>query len=249
MFRVIILAVFGCLGSLAAQDREAVFAQANAEFENGDFAAAESSYRKLVEDGEISEDLFFNLGNAIYRQNRPGEAALWFQRSRVLDPRMPEANQNLRFLQKTTGFLNIEREPLDAFLFQRKPSELVFLASLGAWVFLLSLTAIFVIRKLRDWRPLMIIIAIFGFALGAAALWAGRQRAENLAIEHFAIVVGEDVSALTAPAPGSEAVISLPQGSEVRIIQDRGPWKYVHIPGDLRGWVNAEDAIAIWPVQ
>ena len=110
--------VFGWSLTAQADQRDVLFAQGNAAFQSGNFAAAESEYRKLIQSGEVSEDVFFNLGNAIYRQNRPGEAALWFQRARVFDPRMTEANQNLTFLQKTHGYLEIERKPLDRALYK-----------------------------------------------------------------------------------------------------------------------------------
>ena len=241
--------ILGWAVASQADQRDVLFAQGNAAFQSGKFAAAESEYRKLIQAGKVSEDVFFNLGNAIFRQNRPGEAALWFQRARVFDPRMTEANQNLTFLQKTHGYLEIERKPLDAFLFNRKPTELTIYAWIGAWVFLLSLAAMIIIRKLRDWRPLLIIISLFGLSLAIAAIWAGSRRSDTLAIEKFAVVKGGNVSALTAPAPGAEAVIALPPGSEVRILQDRGPWKYVDIPGELRGWVDSKSVAAIWPLE
>ncbi len=50
--------------------------------------------------------------------------------------------------------------------------------------------------------------------------------------------------ALTDSAP----VISLPEGSEVRIIQDTGPWIYALIPGNMVGWIHHTSVEKNWPI-
>jgi len=138
--------------------RDSAFERANVAFEQGDFTAAEKEYRRLVEAGHASEQLFFNLGNAVYRQDRLGEAALWFQRALVLDPRMPEARQNLRVLKHRAGYLEFEPEGIDAVLAQVARGELVALSTAGLWLALLLGAGLLVFRKFRDWRPFLLIL-------------------------------------------------------------------------------------------
>ncbi|NNE91819.1 MAG: hypothetical protein HKN23_09240 [Verrucomicrobiales bacterium] len=246
----------GCVvlasASIAQQSEDnpdVTFVRANTAFENRDFVEAERLYRKLITSGQVAEDVFFNLGNSVARQGRDGEAALWFHRARVLDPRMPEANQNLAFLEKKHGLLKVERDGLEAFLQAIKPSEITAVIAIGWWIFGLALAATIVIRRLRDWRPLMIIVALFGLGLALAAMWGEKKRTADLAIENFGIIIGEGVAARTAPGPNAEEVISLPPGSEVEILQKRGPTTYVSIPGELRGFVDSEHVKQIWPID
>ena len=83
------------LGSAQAQESVEVFSSANEDFESGDLNQAEMKYRRLVENGRISSDLYFNLGTTQYRLEEPGEAMLWFRRALVVEPRAPEVPQNV----------------------------------------------------------------------------------------------------------------------------------------------------------
>jgi len=79
------------------------FEAANRAYEQGRFSEAKIGYEKLVEAGEWSANLFYNLGNADHRLGAPGRAILDYERALALDPAHPEARANLEVLRKLTG--------------------------------------------------------------------------------------------------------------------------------------------------
>ena len=228
-----------------ADESDTVFSGGNKAYEDGRFGDAERVYRKLTDQGLVSEELFFNLGNALFRLDRPGEAALWYRRALVVDPRFAEARQNLVVIQKKEGYHEFQLEGVDAWLSRLARGEIVGILVTGLWIALLALTAVWTLPRSKDWRPLLFVTAALGLAISAAATWGLRRQASQVTLEDLAIVITNDAVARTQPVSDSEPVVELPPGSELRIIQRRGPWTYVGIPEDLRGWVRTE---AIAPV-
>ena len=53
---------------------------AAAYFEKGDYAAAEEHYRRLLDSGDNSPIVLFDLGQTLARQKRPTEAAVYFRK-------------------------------------------------------------------------------------------------------------------------------------------------------------------------
>ncbi|MBM4369096.1 MAG: tetratricopeptide repeat protein, partial [Deltaproteobacteria bacterium] len=67
---------------------------------SGDFAAAGDAYTEAIASGAVSADLFYNLGNVRYRQDRVAEAILAWRRAAVLAPRDPDVAANLEFARR-----------------------------------------------------------------------------------------------------------------------------------------------------
>ncbi|MEX2580454.1 MAG: hypothetical protein WD342_15455 [Verrucomicrobiales bacterium] len=235
--------------SLQAQDDESVFASANRDFEAGDFEAAALKYLSLVEKGRVSPELYYNLGTARYREGKPGEAMLWLRRASVVDPGMPEASQNMEFLRERLAFLEFADSRLDAALRALPPTFGKWLWTVALWVALIALAAAFCLRRLHPNRSGLVTFAVVAGMIAVVGTRISSYRRDHLALENFATVTESDTSALTAPAPAAKSVIDLPPGSEVRILQETGNWRYADIPGDVRGWVRAEKLEPVWPVS
>ncbi|MCB1088792.1 MAG: tetratricopeptide repeat protein [Verrucomicrobiae bacterium] len=232
-------------GHAAVANPDTVFDRGNQAFESGAFGDAETAYRSLVADGFVSAELFYNLGDSLYRQNRRGEAALWYRRSLVLDPRFAEARQNLELVKRQTGYHQFELSGLNAWLARISSGELTAVLSFGVWIAILAIASIFLVRRAREWRPLLITTSVVAAALAATAVWGLIRQSKALDPDDLAIVTANDASAVASPVPDAEKVVDLPPGSELKIIQRAGPWTYVGIPQDIRGWVRTE---AIAPV-
>ncbi len=241
------LVATGGPGLVAADDPDVTFTGGNRAFQDGRFDDAYDVYRSLFNAGLVSEELFLNLGNAAYRLNQPGEAALWYRRAIVLEPRFAEARQNLQVVRNKTGYHEFDLRGVDAWLARLSPGELVAILSAGLWTALILLAASLVFRRLRDWRPLLYLTGGLALTTAIAAAWGLHRQDSQLDADDLAVVTGNDAAALSGPLPDAEKVVDLPAGSELQILQRRGPWTYVAIPQDLRGWVRSEDlAPVIW---
>lgn len=66
--------------TLGQEEREYI-RKGNRLFKKGEYAGSEGMYRRAGEQSKSPEDAIFNLGDALYRQNRYGEAATEFNRA------------------------------------------------------------------------------------------------------------------------------------------------------------------------
>ncbi|MDM8003983.1 MAG: tetratricopeptide repeat protein [Bacteroidota bacterium] len=82
-YRIVVAAI--CMAilspSLFGQEEREFIRKGNRLYKKNEFAGSEGMYRRAQEDGKSSGDAVFNLGNALYRQKRFGEASGEFIRS------------------------------------------------------------------------------------------------------------------------------------------------------------------------
>ncbi|MEM9281348.1 MAG: SH3 domain-containing protein [Verrucomicrobiota bacterium] len=246
LLSALILLSWTCPASTAELDQ--LFDEANSKFESGDYTEAETLYLDLTKKGHLSPELFFNMGTTQFRQGNSGEAILWMRRAAIIDPAMPEIGQNLAFFRQRLGFLEFGQTSLDTILRALPRHTGLWVATTCLWLALISLAAAFLSRRLKPNRSSLITA---GVILGMFSLVGFRledYQMRNINPRFYATVTANDSSARTAPSPDSSVVIALPPGSELRILQETGPWSYVDIPGDLRGWVRSDEIAANWPL-
>ena len=69
-------------------------------YEDGQFEAALESWQGIIDGGFESPDLYYNMGNAAFRSNSIGYAALYYEKALKLDPTHGDAAFNLEFLSR-----------------------------------------------------------------------------------------------------------------------------------------------------
>lgn len=246
--RLPLLAILLGVSGAASADPASAFAKANALYESGEFAGAKTAYEAIAREGNLSPELYFNLGAACHRAGRSGEGVLWMRRALVLDPGMAEARQSLAFLRSHLGCLEFSETGFARFVAALPPGFGRWAVSLCLWSASLAAAGGILLRRLRPNRSVLLALAILLLLAAFVAHRVSRHRSTKLAIENFATVLAPETHALTAPAPDAKKVVDLPPGSEVRLLQRSGKWAYVEIPGDLRGWVRGDRIESNWPI-
>ena len=220
------------------------FERANRLYETGNFEGARAALQALVDSGNYSANLFYNLGNADYRLGKKGDAFLAYERALALEPSHPEARANLSLLRDETGArLSTPSWTERAFTWPDDPLQkhVTWLAAAAFWVICLSFAPL-AYKGRPSWLPAI---------LGALTLaWCGAAYAVAQSRGKTWIATEAQVSARVAPADGSEMAGTLPMGSHVQLLLERGPWVYVVLPGqnkEARGWVprSAVEPIAL----
>ena len=221
-----------------------------AAFEKKDWPAAREAFEAVIEkDQTISNDLLFNLGNTLFREEKPGLAALWYRRALLLDPRDAAARQNLRLLQRRTGALEFAPSAGRTVASLLKHSQWRWVLAGAAWTGALALGALVFLRlggAARAWAWTLLALAVPATAL---ATWGVRARLAPEEASRRAVVTQAETAALAAPTDTAGVIIDLPPGSEVVVRESRETWSYVEIPGEPArvGWVRARTLTPLWP--
>lgn len=229
-----LLVSFGVCGNARAAN-PTEFDQANQLYDQSKFAEASRGYEALVQTGNHSANLFYNLGNAQYRLGQTAAAMLAYERALALQPGHSEARANLALLRQESGAKPERGRWWDHGFPELAEDSFVLLATVGAWLCVFAVTAIFIRRGKANggfWfaASASLIVALYA---GAATLMAETKNAAS-------IVVEKNAEARLAPADGAPAVQTLPIGSRVRVLSERGLWNYCILPNDERGWIPAK---------
>jgi hypothetical protein len=213
----------------AAED----FATANTAFAQGDLAEADAAYRALLSEGYTDGDVFYNLGNALWREEQPAHALLAWRCAAERLPRDPDVSANLEFARRTArDALELPTTipvfaPWQAAL---TPAEGCWLgaALVGAGLLLVAL------RRRAPEAPLLPIAAASGL-IGACA-WAGGVAHDQAA--PVAVVLADEVTA-SSDLGGGVDLFALHAGAEVLALEEAAGKVLLGLPDGRKGWVPA----------
>ena len=125
---------------------DAAFESANKLYEEGKFAEAASAYEKVLQGGQTSAALCFNLGNAFFKSGQIGRAIAAYRQAERLAPRDPDLRANLQFARNQTQGPTLAPSRWQRWLGRLTLNEWTVLAAAAVWLWLLLLAVL-------QWRP------------------------------------------------------------------------------------------------
>ena len=228
----------GCAGEPADQQTGELYRQGNLLYEDGRYAEAGRTYERIIERGVRNGHVYYNLGNAYYRQDQIGRAILAYERAFRLIPRDPDLKDNLdlaneRTVDQVSGEVPwFGRQALDAVTI----NEATVTASVSGLIFSLALV-LYLLAKRTGTRGLagyllMVTCFVFLLALG----FAGIKTYDQLAREE-GIVLSATAVVRTSPDEASDPVFTLHEGVKVQLVEHRDDWTRIRLPDGKNGWL------------
>jgi len=92
---ILLLVLFFGNVMLNAQDLETLMTTGNDFFQNKEYEEAIKSYESILQQGYLSADLYYNLGNSYFRIGAIGNAILFYERALKISPSHEDAAYNL----------------------------------------------------------------------------------------------------------------------------------------------------------
>ena len=218
------------------------FAEAARVYDEGAYSEAVEIYEQLVRDGFRSAALFYNLGNAYYRQGAIGPAVLHLRQASYLSPRDRDIRHNLAFaIDEAHAVMNPLPFPIRS-LRLLSLSEWIWVAVAAWW-----LTAFYTALALwpgqrRGWgATATVLVIVLAISLVGVFQWW------HLRVKPEVVVMKGGQEALFAPLEDrSTAHFALPEGSVVRVAAESDGWYRVRV-GDKSGWIRQTAVQRILP--
>jgi tetratricopeptide (TPR) repeat protein len=233
-----LLAFFTLIPSVFAQS-DPQFAKANQEYASGHFKEAIGDYETLVRSREWSANLFYDLGNAYFRNGDFGRSILNYERALALEPHHPETQANLRIARDEARALELQPGWPERYLRFGTVNQYTIGAAIAFWFAAFGITLLIYARRRSSGLITLSIFSLAIFGLLAVSVFRIDQGSKGRAL---AIVTGSGVEARVATADNANSVLALPPGSEVEILSQRGDWAYAALPNNLRGWIPSQSA-------
>ncbi|MGA0853355.1 MAG: hypothetical protein ACO3RK_00905 [Luteolibacter sp.] len=240
--------IFAMMGT--TQQSKAEETTAKAAYENAKFSEAAKLWLESASYESLSPDVLYNIGNACYRGNSPGNAALYYRRALHRDPQHAEARQNLRFIERKYGSITINRPALQTTLAHLTIDTWRNLLWAGLWTLTISLLIIAATQRNSSARHLATVGLILGpvFAFFAALAWRAYPKDGEFAKDKMqAVVIHENATLHSEASRTAPEVIDAPPGSLCTILHQSGRWSYVGFATETRGWIPTESIEKILP--
>ncbi len=231
--------------TLAAQNAESLFKQANEAYKKGDYQAAITAYEKALQTDSIAPELYFNLGNAYYKLNRIAPSIYYYEKALKLNPDDEDARYNLQ-LANQMKLDKIDHVPQNILArFKTKMNRLfaydtwawlsVFSAFLGLLVFI-----IFLFTKNANTKRITFVVMWLSLFL-MIFTWYNAALGQKQSEVKYAIIFTPKVDLMTEPNLTSDVVASLHEGAKVRLLKADGDWDLVKLADGKKAWIPQSD--------
>lgn len=230
-------------GTAASPEIAAHFHAGNSEYQKGNYPAAEQRYRRILDSGIENGIVYYNLGNACFKQKRLGDAIYYWEKARPLLPNDRELRENLEL----ANLMRVDRveAPADPLPLRivKKPLTLLSLpqeAGLALIVFILANIAFFAYQRIGNariaWRAFIASIVLGGIFLLLAGSLAWKSCQKEYRKE--AIVVAQKVDVRSGPGTENLAVFTIHEGIKVRVHESNNGWHQISLPNGWSGWLH-----------
>lgn len=223
-----------------------LFSQANTYYAEGNYAEAAAQYEQIIAStsDEMSSDyavVYYNLGNAYFKQGELAQSILAYERALRLQPSLKDAKHNLQFAQSRivdniedthsfflSNWLKAVRNALSERTWVMLSISLFLLTLVGFFFFAFSHTIW--LRKTAFYTSLVaLLISVCACANAGSLHQRDTERAE-------AIITQGIVNVKASPDRSGTELFTIHEGTKVKITETIGEWCCIEVGNNI-GWM------------
>lgn len=218
------------------------FQEANELYGQGEFELAIDKYQSILETGEHSAELYFNLGNAHYKLNNVAPSIYYYEKALQLNPEDKDIRNNLAFAQNMTidavteipdvGFDKLYKNWLNARSFDGWSQLAVVFSVAFVILFLFYYFSQNTFRKRLAF--ILGFVCIFSSAL---TLFMAFQKFDFDQKNIAAVVFDKSIDIKSEPNNESSNLFKLHEGTKIKVLDSVANWHRIELPDGLTGWI------------
>ena len=226
-------------------DGQADFEKANKAYMAGFYENAIAIYEDILARGQAAPELYYNLGNAYFKNDEIPKAILNYERALKLQPGSEDFNHNLLIANNK----RIDKmDTLPELFYVKWWNSLKYELSANQWarLALISFTlififiALFLLSRRAFFKRMVFYTAIVILLVNIlSGLFAWQTHAESIQ-KNTAIVFAPTLPVKSSPEESSIDLFVIHEGLKVQIIDKIGDWNEIKIENGSKGWVKAE---------
>jgi tetratricopeptide (TPR) repeat protein len=231
-----------------ADESNTLWQLANHAYENKNYEAAINLYDSMLKKKITNAELYYNLGNAYFKNHQVGMAVWCFEKAKKIAPHDDDIEMNLKIVNLKL-IDKIETTP-DFFLF-KYAKNIMHIFSVKIWA-ILSIS--FFWLMLMGW-----LLYYFSFnysAIGKGCIWIGlvmgilflgitwQSNATNLK-DNKAIIISSNVTIKSAPDAAAIDLFVLHEGTKVQVVKLNNGWLNLKLSDGKVGWCEAKNTLSI----
>ena len=205
-----------------------------------------ATYELILKEGLVSYKLYYNLGNAYYKNNELGKAIYNYELANKLQPNNNDVKTNLRIANSKT-IDKIESKE-NYFIVTLKSGLVNALSSAGwAWLSVFSLIGTLAMAFLFLTSGHLLIKRI-GFILSSVSLIVfissillGFTELNDKQSTNFAIVINRESKIYEEPTLNSNSKFSLHEGAKLNVLESNVNFTNIKLENGNEGWIKTSD--------
>ncbi len=233
------------LSLLGNAQNEALFNRATDAYNDGDYPKAIEYYTGILENGQHSAELYFNLGNAYYKLNQIAPSIYNYEKALLLSPNDPEIKNNLAYAQNMTlDAIETMPETVLSKIYKNITQVLTFDQwSYAAVVFMVLFVFLYIAFYYFTYatkKRIAFVGSIISLFISVIAVLFAFVQYNDFKAEQPAIIFANEVRIKSEPNERSEQIFVLHEGTKVNILEELNEWKKIKIVDGKTGWVTSE---------
>jgi len=221
---------------------EAIFQKANEAYQQENYEAAFALYQQIASAGYEGATLFYNMGNAGYKQGEKALALVWYERALRLDPANEDIKHNIAFVNQTlTDRINI----LPEFMLTKVWNSISKSCTSNIWsviscvfcfLFFIFL-GLFIFSRRSGLRYFSFVFSVLLLFLLIFSFLFAYQEKIRYEKKPEAIVMQSVVTAKSTPINSGADLFVIHEGLKVSITDRVADWVEVKLPNGEKGWL------------
>ncbi len=238
-----IVVVFTSATSFANKDLQA---KAEKLYSEKKYKEVIETYETILKEGWVSYKLYYNLGNAYYKNNELGKAIYNYELANKLQPNNKDIKTNLRIANEKT----IDKiESKENFFIGVLKSGLVNSLSTNGWAWLsvfsltgsLLLAFLFFTTKHLFLKRIGFFLSALSFIVFIGSMLLGFTALHDKQIVNFAIIIKHESKIHEEPTIDSKSKFNLHEGTKVNVLETNANWTNIKLENGNEGWVKTNE--------
>ncbi|GAB4159519.1 MAG: tetratricopeptide repeat protein [Winogradskyella sp.] len=247
MMKKVIVLLVCCFSLVVYSQKDQLFDEANALYNDGKYAEAIDKYEAILDSGQHSAALYFNLGNANYKLNNIAPSIYYYEKALLLNPDDKDIKNNLvGYAQNMTidaietvpqvGFAKIINNIVNTF----KKDTWAKMAIVGVMVFVL-LFLLYHFSYATTRKRIAFVVSVFSFFFACFSVTMAFQKEQLEKNDNPAVVFAQESRVKAEANRTSEEVFRLHEGTKVQVIDAYEGWNKIKLSDNSMGWIPSKD--------
>jgi tetratricopeptide (TPR) repeat protein len=226
--------------------QNALFEKGNALYNKAQYAQALKIYQQVTDAGYQSAALYFNMGNASFKNGDIPSALLYYQKAHKLSPGDKDINFNIRFVnQRTTDKIDEAPEFFlsrwwHSFILGFSVSALSIISILGFMIGS-GLLIIYFFANAVNAKKASFFASIVLFFVGMVAIVIAERQTAYFDGHKQAIVFSSSATAKSSPEAQAKTLFVLHEGTMVNVLSTNNDWIKISLVNGNEGWIKLSD--------
>ncbi|MFJ1426043.1 tetratricopeptide repeat protein [Capnocytophaga canimorsus] len=238
---VFLMVLWGQL--VLAQTPEELFKQATESYNAAQYQKAIDQYQGILDLGQESSALYYNLANAHYKLNNVAESIYYYEKALKLNPDNEDAQNNIVFAQQMTvdAITPLPKTWLrgvsDCFISIFSLQVWSILPILGVFVFVMSFLLYYFSQK-TIFKRIFFTLMLLALIGSIGTYFIADFHKKSIESQRYAIMFDKATPVFAEPNAYGAEMFSLHEGTKVEVIDYLNDWVKIRLADGKIGWAR-----------